>query len=109
MRSLRSVMVAPRSGRRARTIPPTRGGGLLGRGRSARWRSRGRCGAANPPALMGGGMARRLASTRTADALSAAVVLVDGCPGSTFCFFLRNAAALVALLDMFCIPFLLVG
>src|SRR5580658_1976965 len=54
-------------------------------------------------------MAGRLASTRAADALSAAVVLVDGRPGATFCLFLRNAPVFVALFNMLRFPFLLVG
>ena len=94
---------------RARGVALARGGGLFGRRRSARWRSRGRRGAANPPAFVRGGMARRLAAARSAGALSAAIVFVDGRPGATFGLLLRNAAAFVALLDMLRLPFLLVG
>jgi hypothetical protein len=54
-------------------------------------------------------MARRLAAARSAGALSAAVVFVDGRPGATLGFLLGNAAAFVALLDMLRFPFLLVG
>ena len=74
----------PRSRRGARAVALARNGGLFGRCRSARRRSRSRGRAADPPALVRGGMARRLASARPAGAFSAAVVLVDRRPSPTF-------------------------
>src|SRR3984885_1444907 len=109
MRSLRGVIVGslfswPR-GRRFACVWLL----LFGRCLSARRRSRGRRGAANPAAPVRGGMASRFSSARAAGLLSTAVVLVDRGPGATFGLLLRNAAALVALLDMLRFPVLLVG
>src|SRR5215469_13776542 len=101
MRSLRSVMVASLLGARCvRGVALARSGGLSRRSGSARPRSLGRRHAAHAPALVRGGMACRLATARSADAFSAAVVLVDCRPGATFGLLLWDAAAFVALLDM---------
>ena len=85
---------------RARGVSLTSGGRLFRRRRSTCGRSRGRGGAANPSALVRGGMARRLAAARSAGALSPAVILVDRRPGATFGLLLRNATAFVALFDV---------
>src|SRR6202034_4603094 len=86
-----------------------RRGGFLPCGGAPRRRSRSRRRPANPATLVRGGMASRLAPSRSAWSLSAAVVLVDGGPGATLSLLLRNAAALVALLDVLRFPFLLIG
>src|SRR6185437_8395067 len=102
-------MASSKSVFRVRLVAPSRRGGFPGRRGPACARSRGRRRAPDPPALVRGGVAGRLAAPRSPDALSAAVVLVDRRPGATFGFLLRNAAAFVTFLDMLRLALLLFG
>src|SRR6185312_14359445 len=102
-------MVSSKSVCRAPLVAPTCRRGLFRGRRTTCTRSRGRRRAPDPPALVRGGVAGRLAAPRSPDALSAAVVLVDRRPGATFGFLLRNAAAFVTFLDMLRLALLLFG
>ena len=52
---------------------------------------------------MNGGMRGVLAASGPASLLTAAVILIDGCPGMAFGFLLGDAAILVAFGDMDCL------
>src|SRR6202035_3672158 len=69
---------------------------LLGRSGAVGGRPRGGGLSADPTALVRRRMAGRRPPARTAGLLAASVVLVDGGPGPTLGFVLRNAALLVA-------------